>query len=111
METTGPEIASYPVSGGNVVDKVRYSEPKDDTPGRVWINKTQYFEGVPPEVWEFHIGGYRVCEKWLKDRKGRTLSFDDLTHYRNIVSALSETLRLMAEIDRAIDQNGGWPIQ
>lgn len=111
METVGPEIASYPVSGGNAVDKVRYSEPEGDAPGRVWINKTQYFQGVPLAVWEFHIGGYRVCEKWLKDRKGRTLSFDDLTHYRNIVSALNETIRLMAEIDDAIAQHGGWPIK
>jgi hypothetical protein len=68
----------------------------------------QYFEGVPPEVWDFHIGGYQVCEKWLKDRRGRTLSFDDLTHYQKIIAALKETLRLMAEIDAAIPK---WPIE
>jgi len=68
----------------------------------------QYFEGVPPEVWEFHIGGYQVCEKWLKDRRGRTLSFDDLTHYQKIITALKETIRLMAEIDAAIPK---WPIE
>ena len=47
------------------------------SPGYVYINKTQYFEGVPKEVWEFHVGGYQVCEKWLKYRRGRQLSFDD----------------------------------
>jgi predicted helicase len=85
----------------------------------VWINAggtkakpkpgTSGFRGVPEEVWNFHIGGYPVCEKWLKDRKGRTLSDDDVAHYQKIVVALSETIRLMAEIDRVIDEHGGWP--
>ena len=77
----------------------------------VWINKAQTsgFRGVPEAVWNFHIGGYQVCEKWLKDRKGRTLSADDIAHYQKIVVALSETIRLMAEIDRVIDAHGGWP--
>ncbi len=77
-------------------------------PRRVWINKTQYFEGVPPHVWEFQIGGYQVAEKWLKDRKGRALGYDDLEHYRSVVSALAETMRLMEEIDEAIP---GWPVE
>jgi len=68
----------------------------------------QYFEGVPPELWNFHIGGYQVCEKWLKDRRGRTLTYDDLEHYCKVVTALSETIRLMAEIDAAIPK---WPIE
>ena len=68
----------------------------------------QYFEGVPPEVWSFHIGSYLVCEKWLKDRRGRTLTYDDLEHYCKVVTALSETLRLMAAIDAAIPN---WPIR
>jgi hypothetical protein len=68
----------------------------------------QYFEGVPPEVWDFHIGGYQVCEKWLKDRRGRTLTYDDLEHYCKVVTALSETIRLMAEIDAAIPR---WPLE
>ncbi len=79
--------------------------------GRVWINATQYFEGVAPEVWEFHIGGYQVCEKWLKDRKGRTLTYDDLTHYQQTVAALAETIRLMAAIDETIEDHGGWPLE
>ena len=75
------------------------------------MNKAQTtgFRGVPEEVWNFHIGGYQVCEKWLKDRKGRTLTDDDLAHYQKVVVALSETIRLMADIDRVIDEHGGWP--
>jgi hypothetical protein len=77
--------------------------------GAVWINPSQRFEGVPEAVWNFHIGGYQVCEKWLKDRKGRTLSDEDIAHYQRVVVALNETIRLMAEIDRVIDAHGGWP--
>lgn len=76
-----------------------------------WLDKAQTygFKGVPEDVWSFHIGGYQVCEKWLKDRKGRTLSKEDLTHYQKIVVALHETIRLMAEIDKLIDKHGGRP--
>jgi hypothetical protein len=70
---------------------------------------TSGFQGVPRAVWNFHIGGYQVCEKWLKDRKGRTLSEEDIAHYHKIVVALSETIRLMAEIDAVIEAHGGWP--
>jgi len=73
------------------------------------MNDTQYFEWIRPEVWAFHIGGYQVCHKWLKDRKGRTLSKDDIAHYNKIVVALSETIRLMKKIDEVIDEHGGWP--
>jgi hypothetical protein len=66
----------------------------------------QFFDGVPKAVWEFHVGGYPVCEKWLKDRKGRKLSCDDIQHYQKIIVALSETIRLMTEIDEAIPN---WP--
>jgi predicted helicase len=67
------------------------------------------FRGVPEAVWNFHIGGYQVCEKWLKDRKGRTLSKEDIAHYHRIVVALAETIRLMKEVDEIINQHGGWP--
>jgi hypothetical protein len=99
-------ITKYPVAGSNSVEKVTYNENNQ----RVYINKTQYFEGVPPEVWEFHIGGYQVCQKWLKDRKGRTypLTYDELTHYQKVVVALKETIRLMAEIDQLIPT---WPLE
>lgn len=87
------------------------SVPKKPTykDGAVWINASQRFAGVPEAVWKFHVGGYQVCEKWLKDRKGRTLSADDITHYQRVVVALNETIRLMAEIDVAIEAHGGWP--
>ncbi len=87
------------------VEKVSYAD------GTVWVDKarTEGFEGVPEDVWNFHIGGYQVCEKWLKDRKGRTLTKDGRTHYQKIVVALKETIRLMAEIDQVIEKHGGWP--
>lgn len=87
------------------VEKVSYVDKT------VWINKEESvgFVGVPEDVFSFHIGGYQVCEKWLKDRKGRKLSKDDIEHYQKIVVALSETIRLMAEIDKVIDAHGGWP--
>jgi predicted helicase len=100
-------LTDWPVKGDNVVEKVQYTE-KDS---RVWINQTQYFGGVPKAVWEFHVGGYQVCHKWLKDRKGRKLTYDDTQHYQKVVVALSETVRLMAEIDEVIGEHGGWPIQ
>jgi len=103
--------AKYEGGGDNRIEKLRYAEPgKGAEQGRVWINATQYFEGVPPEVWEFHVGGYQVCAKWLKDRKGRQLTYDDLTHYQYIVAALAETIALMHEIDVVIESHGGWPI-
>ena len=67
------------------------------------------FKGVPEAVWNFHIGGYQVCQKWLKDRKGRTLTDEDIAHYHKIVISLTETIRLMAEIDEVIETHGGWP--
>jgi hypothetical protein len=87
------------------VEKVSWSQ------NTVWLDKAQTtgFKGVREDVWNFHIGGYQVCEKWLKDRKGRTLSADDRSHYQKIVVALSETIRLMKEIDAVIDKHGGWP--
>ena len=56
--------------------------------GRVRINATQYFANVPADAWNFYIGGYQPAQKWLKDRKGRTLSFDDIEHYRRIITAI-----------------------
>lgn len=77
----------------------------------VWLDKAQTrgFRGVSEAVWEFHIGGYQVCDKWLKDRKSRILSKDDISHYHKIVVTLSETIRLMTEIDNVVEEHGGWP--
>ena len=103
-------VTRFPEAGDSLVERVRYVEPQGETPGRVYINKGQYFEGISPQVWALHIGGYQVLRKWLKDRRKRQLSFDDLLHYQKIVVALQETMRLMAEIDSIIDAHGGWPI-
>jgi predicted helicase len=99
-------ITEFPVKGDDEVEKVQYTENDQ----RVWINPKQYFGGVPKTVWEFHVGGYRVCEKWLKDRKGRKLTYEDIEHYQRTVSALSETRSLMVQIDALIADHGGWPL-
>ncbi len=90
---------------------------EDTQEGAVWIDraKTRGFKGVPEEVWNFQIGGYQVCQKWLKDRgpkkgnPGRILTDEDIDHYQKIVVALSETIRIMKEIDEVIEEHGGWP--
>lgn len=86
-------ITGYPIDGDNVVGKTAYKE------GRVYINETQYFDSVPEVAWNFYIGGYQPAQKWLKDRKDRTLGFEDILHYQKIIVALSETERIMREID------------
>ena len=112
MEKYGQNLPIYPEVGDNVVEKVEYSQPSHKTEqGRVYINKIQYFDEVPLEVWDFYIGGFQVCQKWLKDRKGRKLEHYDIQHYRRIVAALAETITLMEQIDATIEERGGWPIE
>lgn len=89
--------ATFPVAGSLQVDCYRWQE------NRVYINEEQYFEGVPESAWNFFIGGYQPAQKWLKDRKGMTLSFDDVMHYGNIIYILQQTERLMQEIDEIIN--------
>ena len=89
-----PDIATFPVSGDCVVEKPYFDN------NRVYINASQYFDNVPDTAWQFYIGGYQPAQKWLKDRKTRTLSFDDLAHYTRIIRILLETDRLMKEIDK-----------
>lgn len=67
--------------------------------GRIWINDSQYFGDIPLVAWEFYIGGYQPAQKWLKDRRKRRLSYEDVSHYQQIIVALTETDRLMREID------------
>ena len=117
----------FPVPGDNVIERgyPRYHAPGETPPGetapigqgRVYISanakkgnkRGQYFEGIPPEVWEFRIGGYQPMDKWLKDRRGRELSFDEQNHYVKIAAALQETIRLMEEVDQAIgDSANPW---
>src|SRR5207244_2354213 len=81
-------ITRFAGKGGTEVVK-GYPRYKD---GNVYLSPSHYFEGVPEEVWNFYIGGYQVCEKWLKDRRGRTLSDEDIDHYQRVVVALNETI-------------------
>lgn len=86
--------------GSMMVDYLRWEWNKDDGySGNIWINDTQFFESVPAEAWEFYIGGYQPAQKWLKDRKGRKLEYDDVEHYRKIIAVLMETARIMKTID------------
>ena len=71
--------------------------------GRVWINKEQYFDGVPSEAWNMIIAGYKSLEKWLKDRKDKHLTGDEIIHFQKIVVALVETIRIQEEIDEIIE--------
>jgi len=97
-------ITQYPKDGDNVVIKPRFinshSSESLGKVGKVFINNTQYFDNVPEIAWNFYIGGYQPAQKWLKDRKGRKLEFEDILHYQKIIVALTETDRLMKEIDK-----------
>ena len=99
------------MKGDNVIEEVRYQPPEGQEPGRVWINDRQYFEPVPEAAWTFPIGGYLPAQRWLKDRLGRALRFEEQAEYQRIIWALTETRRFMAEIDASIENYGGWPLK
>jgi predicted helicase len=107
MKETGTEISTYPIPGSDIVEQVKYNENHQ----QIWINSEQYFDQVPQQIWNFYIGGYQVCQKWLKDRKGRQLNFDDISHYQNIISIISETIKIMEDIDQIIEKYGGFPLE
>jgi len=86
-------ITTYPEPGDNTVTAVKFDD------GKVRINKTQYFGDVPQTTWDFYIGGYQPAQKYLKDRKDRALTADEIRHYQQIIVALVETAKLMAQID------------
>lgn len=141
MRKDGEGTPAFPTKGNNRVEHVIYVPPedagRDGSPsrpgraqrggdpegrrgapslpagrtGRIFINATQCFEGVPPAVWSHRIGGYQVAEKWLKDRKDRTLTHDDLEHYARTLAALADTRRLMAAIEAILADHGGWPLR
>ena len=90
--TVGRAPYGFKGEGDGTVDKPRFEG------GKVWINATQYFDAAPPVSWTFYIGGYQPAQKWLKDRKGRQLSFEDVKHYQSILKILSETDRIMQTI-------------
>ncbi|WP_228479213.1 type ISP restriction/modification enzyme [Flavobacterium soyangense] len=92
--TVSNYITQYPEDGDNIVTKPIYKN------GNVYINENQYFANVPEVAWDFYIGGYQPAQKWLKDRKERELSYEDILHYQKIIVAMSETDRIMKEIDK-----------
>ena len=92
-----PPIHRFEGEGDGVVSRIRYAD------GNVWINATQYFTDVPIEVWEYEIGAYQVCEKWLKDRRREALSYAEVRQYRAILVAIAETLRMMGKIDEVFN--------
>lgn len=99
LEAGEPDL-TYIDNGGEAIIEAGHPKYKNE---QVIINKKgDGFSGVPKHIWEFYIGGYQVCHKWLKDRKGRTLSDEDITHYKKIIIALTETDKLMQKIDEAI---------
>lgn len=98
-------ITTYPIAGSNEVTRKMSKasigwEATKGGKGRVWINDEQYFDGVPVVAWDFYIGGYQPAQKWLKDRHGRTLTFDDIRHYQRMIVALTETGMVMEEVDK-----------
>ena len=82
--------------GDNVVERYRFED------GRIWINATQYFDKAPEVSWTFYIGGYQPAQKWLKQRKGRALNFDDVKQYQRILKVLAETDRIMGTISMTL---------
>lgn len=99
MEDAAIGEAKFPFEGegDSIVEKPRYEG------GKVWINKDQGFAGVPAIAWDFPIGGYQPAQKWLKDRKGRALTYDDIRHYQKIIKILTETDRIMREIELPLE--------
>ena len=85
--------ARFPKMGSNMVEEIRFDE------GRVYINAEQYFDNVPKSAWEMPIGGYQPAQKWLKDRKGRELSGEDIRHYQRIIIALLKTVEAAEKLD------------
>ena len=107
MEDIPPQATSFDIEGDNVVTDVKYEkeipgQAGNDNYGKVYINKTQYFANVPELAWNFYIGGYQPAQKWLKDRKNRTLTYDDISHYRKIIAILLETHKLMQKLDEKL---------
>lgn len=108
-QTPYPFDGEAPEGQESVVDKPRFELQPDGT-GRVYINgkgeEGQYFENVPPVSWDFPIGGYQPAQKWLKDRKGRALTYDDIRHYQKIIKILAETDRIMRGIEMPLGEGG-----
>ena len=105
MHNLPESSVTFPQAGSMVVEQAAFKSSSSVSPesdsgiGRVYINSEQYFENVPEAAWNFYIGGYQPAQKWLKDRKGMTLDFQDVKHYQSIIYVLQQTDRIMQEID------------
>lgn len=100
MEVKPPILTQFNVSGSNIVEATKITDGDSADVCKIWINAEQYFDNVPRVAWEFFIGGYQPAQKWLKDRKGIKLEWDDVMHYQHIISALCRTEELMNKIDK-----------
>jgi len=100
LDELDPPIAKFEGDGDRIVQIGKNGLRYEAKTQRVFINETQCFEGVPPQPWEYQIGGYQVCRKWLKDRKGRNLNLDEIKTYCQIVTALAKTIDIQAAIDQ-----------
>jgi predicted helicase len=96
----GQSMAGFPDIGNDIVEKVLY----DSKNFRVMINDKQYFSKVEPDVWKYEVGGYRVCERWLRERNGRKLNSDDQTVFMRMIGSIKETLKLQQELDALFPQ-------
>ena len=93
-------VAKFQGTGDKRVDKIKYDKKGE----RVYINNDQYFEGLEENIWQYQIGGYQVCNKWLKDRKGKVLSLDDIKHYCKVATAIKHTINIQKSIDEIYNE-------
>ena len=98
-QNTASGVVNFPKTGSNDIAFIKYKEE------RLWINDIQYFDNIPKEIWEFVIGGYSVCDKWLKSRKGRKLTFDEIKELDHIVGAITLTIKLREQLDETVERN------
>jgi len=98
LSTLDKHITTYPVQGDNIVHKINHISDK------VWINDTQYFGGISGSIWKYYVGGYQPAQKWLKERKNRELTHQDITHYQKIIAALHKTIELQEKLDKIWDE-------
>ncbi len=103
LKTVPRGTTKYPIAGNNHIDRVSFAESEVGF-GRIYINQDQFFEGVPEPVWKYVIGGYQIAQRWLSDRKGRLLTYDELAKYQSILSALAQTIQVQSKIDSVREQ-------
>jgi hypothetical protein len=104
-QSLGTFVTRFPISGSN---RIEAGYPKHDgSTNRLYINEQQYFEGLPQNIFDMTIGGYKICDKWLRERKGKVLTFDEISVFQKVVVALKGTIEIMSEIDTLIEK---WPL-